>query len=75
MLKKEVLLLNPTQLVAHALRLEMEMTKSENGRGVSKKLVADYKFTLETLSNKFDLNLEELKELLDAKNLWEEGGK
>jgi hypothetical protein len=69
--KNEILALDDTELIAHALYIEMKVTKEENTRGVTQSTSKDYKWTLEEVANRFNLDLEKLKNLTASESMWD----
>lgn len=59
--KSEILALNNEELIAHALGLETTITLQSNStRGITQKSIKDYKWTLEEIANRFNLDLDAL---------------
>lgn len=69
--KKEIMSLDNTSLIAHAMHMEYVCTVEANSaRGISKKTVKDYKWTVEELSKRFELDKDKFIDLTGAGHWW-----
>ena len=69
--KSEILALDNASLIAHAMHMEYVCTKEGNStRGISKKTIKDYKWTVEEMAKRFSLDREKLIELTGAGHWW-----
>lgn len=70
MKKSEILELDNEELLAYLLRLESVMNYEANSRGITKSTVKMYKWTVEELCKRFNLNLNKFVSLTGNENWW-----
>lgn len=70
--KSEILALDNDSLLAHLLDMESITTNEVNSsRGITKKSIKDYKWTLDEVCKRFNLNLDIVAEKAGVDHWWD----
>ena len=74
--KKDILEMDNVELMAHALNVESRVTKEENfnRNGTTIATKKDYKWTMEELAKRFNLDFDRLTKLTASDHWWEQEG-
>lgn len=68
--KRDIIALDDTELIAHAMQIESQCTKEENMSGITVKTKKDYIWTIEELCKRFNLDFDRFVGLTGLKQWW-----